>query len=263
MSEVQASTIYVSAETALLARELEELTGVKASRMFREFVQQYHRTMNSGFGAPANSLAFILPALARWDVTGPKPFLSGSEHVLPEVGDIWSHVFNSTYPKAFKVFLMGKSLEHPISNHKDMWIDFVESGGVLEVLFQGDISSGADPTMRLFATNDPSLNTSKLVARERTSKFLKQLSDKNSGQVIVRNSGQLLLTMNAGIIFRIDGTVDMHLEFGLGESVEFSASTIIMSARHDPPDDKYRLVAGSMEGLWLRSLPEVGFDSRQ
>ena len=117
--------------------------------------------------------------------------------------------------------------------------------------------------MRLFATNDPSLNTSKLVARERTSKFLKQLSDKNSGQVIVRNSGQLLLTMNAGIIFRIDGTVDMHLEFGLGESVEFSTSTIIMSARHDPPDDKYRLVAGSMEGLWLRSLPEVGFDSHQ
>lgn len=263
MSVKQASTIYVSGETAQLAREIEDLTGVKASRMFREFVQQYRRTMNPDFGAPVDSLAFILPALSPWDVRGPCPFLSESKDSSSQDKDIWSHIFDSSYPRAFKAFLMGKSLEHPITNHEDVWSDFVESGGVLEVLFQGDISSGMDSAPRLFATNDPALNASKLVARKRTTDFLKQLSRKSPEQVVVRNSGQLLLTMNAGIIFRVDGTVDMHLEFGLGETLEFSSSTILMTARHDPPDDKYRLVAGSMEGLWLRSLPEVGFESNQ
>ncbi|MBT3862820.1 MAG: hypothetical protein HOF71_03805 [Chloroflexi bacterium] len=263
MPENQASTIYVSGETAQLAREIEELTGVKASRVFREFVQQYRRTMNPDFGAPVDSLAFILPALSPWDVRGPRPFLSETEDSSPRDKDLWNHVFDSTYPRAFKAFLMGKSLEHPITNHEDVWSTFVESGGVLEVLFQGDISSGADSTPRLYATNDPALNASKLSARKRTIDFLKQLSSKTPDQVVVRNSGQLLLTMNAGIIFRVDGTADMHLEFGLGETVEFTSSSIIMTARHDPPDDKYRLVAGAMEGLWLRSLPEAGFESNQ
>ena len=263
MSETQASTIYVSGETAQLAREIEDLTGVKASRMFREFVQQYRRTLNPGFGAPVDSLAFILPALSPWDVRGPRPFLSGSKDSSPQDKDVWNHVFDSAYPRAFKAFLMGKSLEHPITNHVDVWTDFVESGGILEVLFQGDISSGVDSTPRLFATNDPALNASKLAARQKTLAFLKQLSSKAPDQIVVRNSGQLLLLMNAGVIFRVDGTVDIHLEFGLGETVEFSSSMIVMTARHDPPDEKYRLVAGSMEGLWLRSLPEVGFESIQ
>ena len=264
MSEIPASTIYVSGETAKLAREIEELTGVKASRMFREFVQQYRRTLNAGFSAPVDSLAFIQPALAPGDVKGPRPFLSGSKNSLPQEKDVWNHVFDPAHPRAFKVFLMGKSLEHPITNHMNIWTEFVESGGILEVLFQGDISSGVDSTHRLYAMKNPALNASKVAARQKTLAFLKQLSSKAPDQIIVRNSGQLLLLMNAGVIFRVDGTVDMHLEFGLGETVmEYSTSMIVMTASHDPPDEKYRLVAGSMEGLWLRSLPEAGFEYNQ
>ncbi len=263
MTETQASTIYVSAETARLAREIEDLTGVKASRLFREFIQRYRRAMHTDAGAPVDSLAFVLPALSPWDVKGPRPFLSGAADTSISGYDMWNSVFDSAYPKAFKAFLMGKSLEHPITNHEDVWIDFVESGGVLEVLFQGDISGGADSEPRLFATNDPAMNKSKLLARHRTIDFLNELSKLAPDRVVVRNSGQLLMTMNAGAIFRVDGTVDMHLEFGLGETVGIKSSTIIMTARHDPPDDKYRLIAGSMEGLWLRSLPEPGFESNQ
>jgi hypothetical protein len=107
-----------------------------------------------------------------------------------------------------------------------------------------------------FATNDPALNASKVAARQRTIEFPKELPKRVPGRVVVRNTGQLLMSMNAGAIFLEDGFVDMHLEFGLGETVEFRSSKIFMTARHDPPDDSYRLIAGSMERLWLRSLPE-------
>jgi hypothetical protein len=263
MPKAEASTIYISGETAKLSREIENLTGVKASRLFRDFVQQYRRTVNSDFGAHVDSMAFILPALAPWDVRGPRPFLSESNDFSTQDKDIWNHIFDSSYPRAFKAFLMGKSLEHPLTNHEELWTDFVKSGGVLEVLLQGDVSSGTDSTPKLFATINPALNASKFAAQERTLRFLKQLSNKAPSQIVVRNSGQFLLTMNAGVIFRVDGTVDMHLEFGFGESVEFSSNTIIMTARYDPPDDKYRLMAGSMERLWLHSLPEVGFEIDQ
>ncbi|MEE8047073.1 MAG: hypothetical protein V3T49_09535 [Dehalococcoidia bacterium] len=263
MVETQASTIYVSGETARLAREIEDLTGVKASRLFREFIQRYRRSMHPDFGTPVDSLAFVLPALSPWDVKGPRPFLSSPKDSTAPGHDAWNSVFDSAYPRAFKAFLMGKSLEHPITNHEEVWIKFVESGGVLEVLFQGDISGGTDSIPRLFATNDPALNASKVAAQQRTLDFLKELSKRAPDRVTVRNSGQLLMSMNAGTIFREDGTADIHLEFGLGETVEFQSSTIIMTARHNPPDDKYRLIAGSMEGLWLRSLPQAGFESNQ
>jgi hypothetical protein len=264
MNESQASTIYVSGETAKLAKEIEDLTGLKASRLFREFVQQYRRTTNPSFSASIDSLAFIVPSLPPWDVKGPHPFLSSKPSSSIPINDIFNHIFDSAYPQVFKAFLMGKSLEHPITNHVDIWSDFVKSGGELEVLLQGDISSGLDKSPRLYAANDPALNDSKLLSRRRTIEVLKELSITPPGRVVVRNSGQTLITMNAGAMFRVDGTVDMYLEFVLGETGEINrSSTIVMTARHDPPDDKYRLVAGSMEGIWLRSLPEVGFDSNQ
>lgn len=263
MTETQASTIYVSGETARLAREIEDSTGIKASRLFREFVKRYRRSTHPDFGAPVDSLAFVLPALSPWDVKGPRPFLTQPNDSSTPGYDAWNSIFGSVYPQAFKAFLMGKSLEHPITNHEDVWIEFVESGGVLEVLLQGDISAGDDSIPKLFATNDPALNASKVVAQQRTLEFLKELSKRAPDKVVVRNTGQLLLTMNAGAIFRDDGTADMHLEFGLGESVEARSSTIIMTARHNPPDDIYQLIAGSMEGLWLRSLPQAGFESNQ
>ncbi len=260
MSDSQASTIYMSGETARMAREIEDVTGVKASRLFREFVQRYRRAIRPGAGTNVDSLAFILPALSPWDVNAPHPFL-GIEHRNVVAGvDIWSHALDSAYSRAFKIFLMGKSLEHPVSNHQEMWTEFVSSGGTLEILLQGDISGGANTVPKLFATDNPALNSTRVAARNRTIKFLLELSSSTKGNIEVRNTGQLLLHMNAGLIFREDDTVDIHLEFGFAEALAVKSSTATMTATHSPPDRLYGLIVGAMEELWLRSVPEPDFE---
>ncbi|MCI0837275.1 MAG: hypothetical protein J4N80_08710 [Chloroflexi bacterium] len=259
----QPSTIYMSGETARMAREIEEVTGVKASRLFREFVQRYRRAIRPGVGINVEALAFILPALSPWDVNAPRPFLGG-EHLDRVAGfDIWEGALDPAYPKAFKVFLMGKSLEHPVSNHQNMWTQFVESGGNLEILLQGDISGGKGAGPQLFATDNPALNSTRSAARQRTIIFLKELAAHAHGNVEVRNTGQLLLHMNAGLIFREDKTVDIHLEFGFGEALSVKSSTATMTATHSPPDEIYSLIVGAMEELWLRSVSEPGFEQLQ
>lgn len=253
----------MSGETARMAREIEEVTGVKTSRLFREFVHRYRRAVHPGIEAGVDSIAFILPAISPWDVNAARPFLSGAHGTQGSGFDIWKWALGPAHPRAFKVFLIGKSLEHPITNHQDIWVQFAESGGVLEVLLQGDISGGTSSGPQLFATNDPALNASKLMDRQRTTKFLKELSLRAPGRVDIRNTGQLLLHMNAGLIFREDGTVDIHLEFGFAETLGLNSSTATMTATHSPPDKIYGLIAGSMEKLWLRSVPEPGFEQIQ
>ena len=242
-----------------MAREIEGVTGVKASRLFREFVQRYRRAIRPGVGASVDSLAFILPALSPWDVNAPRPFLGGEHRDRVAGFDIWAKALDPAFPRAFKVFLMGKSLEHPVSNHQEIWTQFVESDGILEILLQGDISGGKNSIPQLFATDNPALNTTRFAARKKTIKFLEDLSARERGTVEVRNTGQLLLHMNAGLIFREDESVDIHLEFGFGEALSVKSSTATMTATHSPPDKIYGLIAGAMEELWLRSVPEPGF----
>jgi hypothetical protein len=260
MPEPEASSIYMSGDTTRMAREIEEITGVKASRLFRDFVLKYRRAIHPTIGASVDSLAFVLPAMSPWDVNAPRPFLGKQPNDSNSKFDLWQNAFDPAYPKAFKVFLMGKSLEHPVTNHKQMWREFVEAGGVMEVLLQGDMSYGSETTPQLYATTDLALNDSKNVAKNKTLDFLNELGANSGGAVEVRNTGPLLLVMNAGLIFREDGTVDIHLEFGFAETLGFRASTITMLANHNPPDELYGLVVGAMEELWLRSIAEPSFE---
>ena len=199
------STLYMSARTAALAREIEERTGQKAGFLLRQFVELYSRMiLSSGEAANSASIAFALPALASWEVNAPSPLI-GIPATRESSLDIWSEALGDQHPPASRVFLMGLTLEHPITNPERLWTDYLQNGGFLQVLIQGDLS-GFQDAPRIIGAINPPVNKDRLEARRRTIEVLKRVvRNTETERVEIRNSGPVQMSNNIGLIFREDG----------------------------------------------------------
>ncbi|MEX0762653.1 MAG: hypothetical protein WD208_13705 [Dehalococcoidia bacterium] len=260
MRKQRPSTIYVSGETVEHARKIEQATGIKASRLFQEFVTRYARSLQDGHAHSVKSLAFLLPGMMPSEIYAPRPFFEHSDHQVPGT-DIWADAFREGQSPAYRVFLMGKTLANPILNHEDLWVDFLSRGGILQVLLQGDISGGTEDLPRLWATANKARCYEKAHVRKRTVESLSRMAvATETPHLEVRNSGQTLLTTNSSLIFREDGTLDIYISFNFAESSGSRSVVILTTATHKPPDETCELVAKPYERLWLASIPEPGFE---
>ena len=263
MSKAKASTIYVSGDTLEHTHKIENALGIKASKLFQEFVTRYARWLENGQARSVNSLAFLLPGVVPSDIYAPRPFFEGEQS--PANGtDIWAAALSAIKEgssPAQRVFLTGKTLANPILNNEGRWLEFLSRGGTLQVLLQGDISGGTEEYPRLWATANKARSYEKAHVRMRTIEGLKRIaSSVESPKLEVRNSGQTLLSTNAALVFREDGTLDISLAMHFAENSGSRSVAILTSATHNPPDENCELLVKPYERLWLDSMTEPGFE---
>lgn len=255
------STIYIPGETVEQARRIEQLTGVKASKLFRQFVARYARSLRNGKTLSLSSVAFLLPGYVPWELYSPRPFFEREAPASVAGADIWLEAFSRNQSQARRVFLMGNTLANPISNHEDLWVKFMTAGGTLQVLLQGDLSGGAQPGQRLSANTDAAHNQDRVRVRQKTTEALKRISQAAPDtRVEVRNSGTTLLKTNASLIFREDYSLDIYVSFNFAEGSGGRPIVVLTTASYDPPDETCELVVGPLERLWLASVTEPGFE---
>lgn len=251
----RASTIYMSAETAARARAIEKRTGMKSGRLIREFLEHYSRLLELGMPASVSGATFVMPAVPPWEVESAVPFRGDSE--ASRRVDIWRGILDHLDPLPPRIFLMGRTLVHPITNHEEQWARYIRLGGALHILLQGDLAAGHEDGERVVAASNSPLNRLKLGSREKTFGVLKRLLDgAEPDKIVVRNSGQMWIMNNLGIVFRCDGLLDVVLEIRYSETGHYRSINVILTARQNPADPLYELVVRPIEDCWLTSMPE-------
>ncbi|MBI4306213.1 MAG: hypothetical protein HY678_07825 [Chloroflexi bacterium] len=251
----RASTIYMSAETAARARAIEKRTGTKSGRLIREFLENYSRLLELGMPASISAATFVMPAVAPWKVESAVPFRGDSDKFRSV--DIWQGILDHLDPLPPRIFLMGRTLVHPITNHEEQCRRYIRLGGVLHILLQGDLAAGIEDDERIVAASNSPLNRLKLGSREKTFGVLARLLDgAEPDQIVVRNSGQMWIMNNLGIVFRRDGLLDVVLEVRYSETGHYRSINVVLTARQNPADPLYELVVRPIEDCWLTSIPE-------
>lgn len=228
---------------------------MKSGRLIREFLEHYSRLLELGMPASVSGATFVMPAVAPWEVESAVPFRDDSEAYRKI--DIWHGILDRLDPLPPRIFLMGRTLVHPITNHEEQWARYIGLGGTLHVLLQGDLAAGQEDGERIVAASHSALNRLKLGSRERTFGVLARLLEGAvPEQIVVRNSGQMWIMNNLGIVFRRDGLLDVVLEIRYSETGHYRSMNVMLTARQHPADPLYELVVRPIEDCWLTSVPE-------
>ena len=129
------------------------------------------------------------------------------------------------------------------------------------MVLQGDLNGGEGDVPQIVPSSSRDMNMDRLAARARTLSVLRELVDSNSAPDLeVRSSGQVVIKHNSALIFRDDGSLDIHLEFGPSNMRGQRSTTLTLTAEYDPPDEMYDLMVKPIEAVWLRSIADHDFE---
>lgn len=153
-----------------------------------------------------------------------------------------------------KVLLMGTTMAKPLSEYSDLWKKFLNNGGKLFVLFQGEL--GREEGKPIYTPVKEDVE-SVFERRKAALNVVVELSkDIPKHSLVVRNSGQTLLSYSAIVAYQKRNKVDIQIhpyqflpEKYMVQSPQFFTSTNLEQAT-------YKLLADPINILWSEGLPE-------
>ena len=190
-------SLYLDDETDLIANEVMSDSGYKISHLFRHFLQLW----KSAEGQLSN-LA-VVQDCSLLPITGNNSLLNILGNIDPQ--------------KIKKIFLMGVSMHSAIINNKSNWENFLDNGGHLQVILQGDMKDINSKTIAAISQLRR-VSIEELLQRRRMSEnMLLQLrcsvNPSNAGYLEIKESGDILLTYSAIVIWKCDkaSSVDVQI----------------------------------------------------
>lgn len=243
-----ATTAYLSARSAGLAKEISVRTGRSISGLFKEYLDLIHQA--------GNDPSRIADVLVHTDlgyvnkVDSPQAPLSLG--LVKQEGESYQIDKWISPDTTEAVFLMGTTMRRPIIRYSNLWRSLLENGIQLRIFLQGDLGTEEGRSRYTPVEKDIEAVSQRRAESLHELREISQFAPKDSLEV--RNSGNSLIFSSMIAVFRNDGQVDIQvhpINFGyVGRSVKFLVTAPLSSP-------VYNELVDPIEEMWQQSLPEL------